>query len=89
MERTRAYRRSQRNRVIARKKRIAEDITLGRVGWYNIDGKYSKGKIHCSCPMCSGKDVMGRHVLTKPEIIAINELRAAKQIYVGAVDKTA
>ena len=89
MERTRAYRRSQRNRVIARKKRIAEDITRGRVGWYNIEGKYSKGKIHCSCWMCSGKDVMGRHVLTKPEIIAINELRAAKQIYVGAVDKTA
>ena len=89
MQRTRAYRRSQRERVIARKKRIAEDITYGHVGWYSVDGKYSKGKIHCSCPMCRGKDVLGRHVMTKSETVAVNELREAKLIYEGTVDKTA
>lgn len=23
--------------------------------WYTVYGRYSKGKIHCSCPMCSAK----------------------------------
>ena len=23
--------------------------------WYRVPGRYAKGKIHCSCPMCSAK----------------------------------
>lgn len=45
MERTRAYRRDVRKRTIKRKKRICKKL-YGH-DWYNADGKYSKGKIHC------------------------------------------
>lgn len=50
MERTRAYRRDVRKRAIKRKKRICQK-NYGW-DWYKEDGKYSKGKIHCSCKMC-------------------------------------
>ena len=83
MERTRAYRRSQRNRAIARKKGAIKRISGGRFEWYSIDGKYSKGKIHCSCQMCRGKDQLGKHILTKTEIIAIEEYLNAKRLYEG------
>ena len=85
MERTRAYRRLQRNRAIARKKGAVKRFTGGTIEWYSIDGKYSKGKIHCSCNMCRGKDLLGKHILTKPEIIAIEEYREAKRLYEGSV----
>lgn len=51
MGRTRSYRRDVRNKAIARKKNIAKHI----YGWdyYNHDGMYSKGKIHCSCYLCA------------------------------------
>ena len=78
MERTRAYRRLQRNRAILRKKAAVKSFTGGRFNWYCIDGKYAKGKIHCSCPMCRGKDVLGKHILTKKEIHALNDLWEAK-----------
>lgn len=51
--RSRAYYRKMRVKHIHRKKKIAE-LYYGW-GYYRIDGKYSKGKIHCSCPMCSEK----------------------------------
>lgn len=35
-----------------RKKRIAEEI--GHIVYYDNLHQYSKNKIHCSCPMCSG-----------------------------------
>ena len=48
--RSRAYYRHHRERCINRKKKIAKSY------WnYKFDGQYSKGKIHCSCWMCSGK----------------------------------
>lgn len=39
-----------------RKEKIAKAITHGD-GWYKNLHQYSKGKIHCSCPLCafSGK----------------------------------
>lgn len=52
VERTRAYRRDMRNRKIARKKRIVREVWNDLEWWYKFDGQYSKGKIHCSCPMC-------------------------------------
>ena len=51
--RSRAYYRKMRAKHIHRKKKIAK-LYYGW-GYYRIDGKYSKGKIHCSCPMCSEK----------------------------------
>ena len=83
MERNRAYRRSERNRAIARKKGAVKRFSGGRFTWYTIDGKYAKGKIHCSCAMCREKDFYGRHVLTKAEIIAIDKVNEAKKKYEG------
>lgn len=45
-----AYTREQRNKHIKRKKRICNNYGFD---WYNCDGMYSKGKIHCSCKMCT------------------------------------
>lgn len=53
MYRTRSYRRDMRNRKIARKKRIDKAVHCSIGPWYDCDGKYSKGKIHCSCKMCT------------------------------------
>ena len=49
--RGRAFTRNERNKHIARRKNIAEHV----YGWafYTVDGRYSKGKVHCSCGMCS------------------------------------
>lgn len=51
MKRGMAYRRYVRNKAIQRKKRIC----YNRMGsdWYKCDGMYAKGKIHCSCRMCT------------------------------------
>ncbi len=48
--RGRAYTRYQRNSHINRKKRIIHD--MNDYWYYRYDGILSKGKIHCSCPMC-------------------------------------
>lgn len=54
MNRDRSYYRKMRSKHIRRKKRIAH-LNFGN-GWgYEYDGMYNKGKIHCSCPMCSRK----------------------------------
>lgn len=49
--RGKAFTRSERNKHIARRKYIAEQI----YGWayYTVDGCYAKNKVHCSCGMCS------------------------------------
>ncbi len=56
MYRTRSYRRFQRNRAIVRKKKILRHWWLDFDTWYGERqiGKLAKGKIHCSCWMCSG-----------------------------------
>ncbi|WP_240620356.1 hypothetical protein [Peribacillus acanthi] len=49
--RSRAYYRHHRNRVIQRKTKIAE-----QTGWQSrFTGYFAKGKVHCSCWMCSQK----------------------------------
>ena len=49
--RSRDYYRHHRNRVIQRKIKIAKQI-----GWHSrFTGYFAKGKIHCSCWMCSDK----------------------------------
>ena len=54
MNRDRSYYHKMRAKHIRRKKRLA-CLNFGN-GWgYKHDGMYSKGKIHCSCPMCSRK----------------------------------
>ena len=53
MNRDKNYYRKMRAKHIRRKKTIAEKL-YGE-GYYKCDGAYDKGKIHCSCPMCSRK----------------------------------
>jgi hypothetical protein len=49
--RNRSYYRHHRKRVIRRKAKIVEQI-----GWYERRlGCFAKGKIHCSCWMCTEK----------------------------------
>lgn len=48
--RSRAYYRHHRRRVISRKKKFAKQAW--DIEYYYHDGQYSKGKIHCSCSMC-------------------------------------
>ncbi len=86
MERTRAFRRAQRRRVIARKKRIC--LRYYGFDFYPFDGMYSKGKIHCSCPMCRGKDMFGEHIWTAGEIIAQMRLEEELADYQNGVRYT-
>ena len=58
MYRNRAYRRNKRNNKIKHKSYIAQHIFY----WNTFTpGKFNKGKVHCSCPMCAtkSKKVMG------------------------------
>lgn len=50
--RTRAYTRKQRARKIAHRIYLRKKIGYP---WYTDKGRYSKGKIHCSCKMCTVK----------------------------------
>lgn len=68
MSRTRAYTRKMRAKHIKRKKRIVSNWHWFENGYYPHDGMYSKGKIHCSCPLCKTKAYYGRHVLTLQEL---------------------
>ena len=55
MNRSRSYYRDMREKHIKRKKKLA-------YWWHNpFDGMYSKGKVHCSCPMCSSKTNLKKH----------------------------
>lgn len=52
-----SFRRQQRMRVIKHKAFICSQVyndTYG-YGYLKIPGKLSKGKIHCSCPLCAAK----------------------------------
>lgn len=50
--RSRAYARHQRQRVIQRKTKIA----IKKYDWIpDKPGRYAKGKVHCSCYWCSDK----------------------------------
>lgn len=73
MNRSRDYYRKARARSIVRKKYIAEKCK-GIKGYYPYDGMYSKNKVHCSCHMCRIRDHKGGHLITLPEIFAIERM---------------
>ena len=50
MHRTISYRRDMRNRKIHHRKYICNHVY--GFEWYEHDGQYSKGKIHCGCGLC-------------------------------------
>ena len=81
MERTRAYRRRVRAKTIRRKKNISE--TVYHRDYYPFDGKYAKGKIHCSCGMCRIRDHEGRHLFTVSEWRACLKLEEGLLEYCG------
>lgn len=49
--RNKSFRRDMRNRKIAHRKKICKHVY--GMDWYKHDGMYAKGKIHCSCKMCT------------------------------------
>lgn len=53
------YRRSTRRkndwRKAKRKEWIVHHVYRWPEGWYDNLHEYSKGKIHCSCPLCAAK----------------------------------
>lgn len=50
---SRAFCREMRFKYINRRKNISNSIYFR--DYFPFDGMYSKGKIHCSCGMCSAK----------------------------------
>ncbi|MFJ7935800.1 hypothetical protein [Sporosarcina sp. NPDC096371] len=68
--RSRSYYRHHRNRVIQRKLKIAR-----RLGWHVQDiGRFAKGKVHCSCWMCSQKTK--RDGYPHSQVIQLERLRS-------------
>ena len=54
--RSSAYNRDVSRRKALRKRRIAKQLhSYGSEEYYKHLHQYSKGKIHCSCPLCSAK----------------------------------
>ncbi|MDE5557378.1 MAG: hypothetical protein K2J32_06740 [Ruminococcus sp.] len=68
--RGRAYTRYQRNSHINRKKHIIRDTN--NYWYYRYEGKLSKGKIHCSCPMCRLKYWEYTSKRDKSRLLAMN-----------------
>ena len=85
MKKTRAYRRSQRDRVINRKAYILRKIG----GEENVfawsrgkRGRFAKGKIHCSCRMCRFKSYdMLSHADERKLLAAQQQLNETKDGY--------
>lgn len=67
--RDRAYYRRMRAKAVTRKHRISKGY------WYvKAPGVLSKGKIHCSCWMCTGKSkYLGRPISEQRRCLQINE----------------
>lgn len=53
--------RHHRFRMIKRKKKIVLEIYKWNSGLHFPEGKLSKGKVHCSCWMCSEKSKFRGH----------------------------
>lgn len=61
-----AYRRAQRERVIAHRERINANVyNLPNSGFAKVRGKLAKGKVHCSCPLCAAKSKQDRGVKSR------------------------
>ena len=73
MNRPKAFVRHQRFRVINRKKKIIKD--QNGYWHYTHEGVLSKGKIHCSCWMCSAKT--GIH---GPKISDLRKIETARDM---------
>lgn len=71
MYRTSSYRRHKRYVKIARKKNLVHE--MNDYWYYKFDGQYDKGKIHCSCPLCSAK-----YSINGPDIRDIKKLESLK-----------
>lgn len=68
MNRTRDYYRKMRAKHIKRKKKITSHYPgSDTFPYYSDDGRYSKNKIHCSCPLCKEKAYYGKHMPTMQE----------------------
>ncbi|MCI2257154.1 hypothetical protein L2D08_22830 [Domibacillus sp. PGB-M46] len=50
--RSKAYTRHQRERIIQKKCSILKEVQLREDQWMPARGTLSKGEIHCSCRMC-------------------------------------
>ena len=50
--RSKAYIRHQRERIIRKKWTILKDVMLRESEFMPVRGRLSKGKVHCSCRMC-------------------------------------
>ena len=67
-KRSRDYYRKMRAKHIKRKKKIVSNWRWwGQFPYYKHDGMFSKGKIHCSCPLCKDKAYYGKHIVTLQE----------------------
>ncbi len=71
MKRSNGYFRYVKHKSICRKKALSRSIN--NCSWYNIDGKYSKGKIRCDCKICK----FGRHYGI-PTVRTLREQEAEK-----------
>ena len=71
MKRNRGYYRMQRKRAIGRKLRIVKSIWAkdGYEYAVKMPGRYHKGKIHCSCWMCSQKSSEELTARDKREVV--------------------
>ena len=78
--RSRAYVREMRQKHIRRKKRITAHYPSG-TSYYRFDGMYSKGKIHCSCPLCSEKALTRGHNPTVQEKRRMGRKRRFYSVY--------
>ncbi|EGQ27520.1 hypothetical protein HMPREF9372_0511 [Sporosarcina newyorkensis 2681] len=58
-DRSRAYTRHQRERIIKKKVSILRDILGYEERHLPIRGTLSKGKVHCSCKLCRYEQVYG------------------------------
>ena len=76
-----AYRRYVRNKSIIRKKRISNQCY--GFDWYDFDGQYSKGKIHCGCGMCKPTK---RFCYPSLEIVRNNTKIKSEKIYERTLD---
>jgi len=78
MKKNRAYRRSQRQRVICRKIRLLKKyggdkyVDSWSAGGKKI-GRFAKGKIHCSCWMCRTKSYDNLSHTDRKKLIAAKQ----------------
>lgn len=86
MNRSRDYYRKMRAKHIKRKKNIVSHWKWFENGYYPYDGMYSKGKIHCSCPLCKEKAYYGKHIPTLNELSSYDKMKdGINEYYDGVV----